>query len=103
MARHDSDPSTTFTLQVVSLAAANTEYSVEVVRATRKISIQAREMVDIRFSMTSEGVTGNLYQTVRAGTEKYIDDIYLEENTILYFATSESSAPTIEVESWKGS
>lgn len=103
--RHDSDPSTQFFLTVKKLTSANTNFTVDLPRATRKISIQCRELVDIKFAMNSDtAIAAGNYQTIRAGVEKFIDDIYLEpETTTIYFQTASSSQPTVEVEYWIGS
>jgi hypothetical protein len=101
MSRFNQDSTTVFNLHIITLTNPNTEYSVDIGKAVRKISIQCRESVDIKFAMKAGDIAAGNYQTIKAGAEKFLDNIYLVDQTTLYFETTDTGSPTVEVEVWK--
>lgn len=99
--RHDNDPCTEFKVYNLELSSQNTEYSQVLDNAVRKLSIQCRDAVDVKFSTTAGNITAGLYQTIKAGAEKYLDNIWVETMT-LYFETEDTGSPVIEIEVWSG-
>jgi hypothetical protein len=101
MPRFNVDSVTVLNVYNLVLTLPNTEYFLDIGQVIRKISIQCRESVDIKFSMTSGAIAAGLYQTIKAGTEKFLEGVYLKDTTVLYFETTDGGSPTVEIEVWK--
>lgn len=99
--RFNDDTVTQLSVYNLQLTSANTEFSQVIGTAVRKVSIQCREDIDIKFSMTAGDIAAGLYQTIKAGAEKFLEDIYLKDTQTLYFETEDSSQPTVEIEVWR--
>ena len=88
-------------LQVVTLTAANTEYSVEFADRTKKIMIKGRTNAVIRIAWETGKVATptDPYLTIASGVVWYENDLQLNYGTKLYLA-SPNAGLVVEVASY---
>lgn len=94
----------TATEQVVTLASADTEFSITLPVGTKYFSIQCRTAVACRFSFTTGKVATptDPYSTLKSGQSYSSPEKFSSSGArIIYFATSDAGSPVIECLSWQ--
>ena len=99
IARPSKDPSRFHQIKNLTLTNANTEYSWTLPVGVRKLGFVCRKpVVDVQWTLIV-GETNTKYLTLIGGFEKWLEDIYLKNDT-LYFRTTSSDSPVMEIEAW---
>lgn len=80
----------------VSLTTANTEYSYTIPNNTKRLVFGLRSgLYDIRYGWA----TGETNLTLRAGSYRIVEDVYLVSQT-LFVICPDAGSQTLEIETW---
>lgn len=83
----------------VPLADANTEYSYEIPKNTRKLGIFSRSQATLRFNFVPDVIQAGIaaeYMTVQAGQSGFwLDAMYLKGRTL--YVSSDTASDVLEV------
>jgi prolyl-tRNA editing enzyme YbaK/EbsC (Cys-tRNA(Pro) deacylase) len=85
--------------QTVTLAIANTQYSITLPDGTKRFSMQPRTNADVRFAFETGKVAGSVepFATMKSGSPYTEWDV--ETNTIIYFASG-TAGTIVEIVYW---
>lgn len=97
--RPDDDPSRFHQIWNLELTNANEEYSQALPPHVRKLGFTCRKpVVDVQWTLIA-GESDSKYLTLLGGFEKWVEKLYLKDDT-LYFRTTSADSPVIEIEAW---